>query len=184
MLKCQRVGYTIMINNIEMEKTIRLETVLICDLLMVVLLYMIPTISHFTTLPLYQFEPMRCALLLTLILTGSKKNTYIMAATLPLFSFVVGSHPVFVKAILMSIELVVNVFLFDYLLKLIKNNAVSMFIAIMLSKAFYYILKYLCITTGLLEISMFSTSLLVQVMVAFVIALLYHKYEEKKIVLP
>lgn len=88
---------------------------------------------------------MRCVLLLNLLLTGNKKNAYIMAVTLPLFSFFVGGHPVSAKAILMAAELSANVFLFDMLSGRIKNAAIAVFLLIVASKDLLHhqILDYL-----------------------------------------
>ncbi len=166
-----------------MEKTIKLQYIIAWDLIIVVMLYMVPTISHLTALPLYKFEPMRWVLLLTLLITGEKKNSFFLAATLPLFSFAVGHHPIFIKCILLTIELVANVFLFDYMFKFIRNSAVSMFLAIIFSKILYYFIKILCISTGLLEGQLFATSIWIQIIVVLIITLLFHNYEDKKVAL-
>lgn len=146
--------------------------ILLLDFVAVVVVYMIPTVSHLVSLPLYRFEPMRWILLLNLWFVGDKRNAYIMAFTLPLFSFFVGSHPVFVKAIIMAVELVANVFFF---LKLSRwlNNCLAMFISIVASKLFYYAIKYVCITTGLMASSMVSTSIWIQLLVAVAISLAF-----------
>ena len=146
--------------------------VLLLDYIAVFLVYMIPTISHLISLPLYKFEPMRWVLLLNLLFIGDKKNAYIMAATLPLFSFFVGSHPVFIKALIMALELLANVFLFVQLSKRI-NNGIAMFVSIVVSKLVYYVIKYICISFGLLVSNMVSTSITIQLIVAIVISLAF-----------
>lgn len=133
---------------------------------------MIPTVSHLVSLPLYRFEPMRWVLLLNLLFVGNKRNAYIMAFTLPLFSFFVGSHPVFIKAIIMAVELVANVFIYVKLSRWI-NDGLAMFIAIVASKLFYYAIKYVSITTGLIASSMVSTSLWIQLLVTVAISLAF-----------
>ena len=160
-------------------KTIRLETIVVWDLVIVGLFYMVPTLSHLTSIPLYRFEPMRCALLLNLLLTGNKKNSYIMAVTLPLFSFFIGGHPVFAKAFLMAAELSANVFLFDELSRTIKNSALVMFLSIVASKVFYYIIKLGIISVGILDGPMVATGLLTQCIVAVVLSVAFWKFSEK-----
>lgn len=160
-------------------KTVKLETIVLWDLFVIGVFYMVPTLSHLTSVPFYRFEPMRCVLLMNLLLTGNKRNAYIMAITLPLFSFFVGGHPVFAKALLMAVELSVNVFLFDVLSKKIKNAAVAMFLSIVLSKVFYYIIKFGIISAGLLDASMVATGLLTQVIVAVVLSIAFWKFSEK-----
>lgn len=146
--------------------------VLLLDFIAVFLVYMIPTISHLISLPLYKFEPMRWVLLLNFLFLGDKKNAYIMAVTLPLFSFVVGTHPVFIKALIIAIELLANVFVFVQLSKKI-NNGIAMLISIVISKLIYYIIKYFCISTGLLASNMISISLTIQLLVSVAISLVF-----------
>ncbi|MDY0202455.1 MAG: hypothetical protein RBR40_15895, partial [Tenuifilaceae bacterium] len=56
------------------------------DIFALAFIYLIPTISHMLSFPLYLIEPMRIALVLALVHT-TKRNAYIIALTLPLFSF-------------------------------------------------------------------------------------------------
>jgi hypothetical protein len=121
---------------------------------------------------------MRCVLLLNLLLTGSKKNAYVMAVTLPLFSFFVGGHPVFAKAILMAAELTANVLLFDILSRNMKNTAIAMFVSIAASKMFYYIIKYGIISVRLLDGPIVATELVTQLIVAIVLSVAFWKYRE------
>lgn len=148
------------------------KLMLLLDFIAVLLVYMIPTVSHLVSLPLYRFEPMRLVLLLNLLFVGNKRNAYFMAFTLPLFSFFVGSHPVFIKAIIMAVELVANVFIYVKLSRWL-NDGLAMIIAIVASKLFYYAIKYLCIATGLMASSMVSTSLWIQLFVAVAISLAF-----------
>ena len=162
-----------------LAKSIRIESVLFLDFLTVLFLYMVPSLSHLTRYPLYLFEPMRCVLFFNLLLTGSKKNAYFMAITLPLFSFFVGGHPNLVKAILMAAELCANVFLFDVLFKKIRIPALAMFLSILTSKVFYYIIKFGIISVGILDGPMVATGLLTQLIVAVVLSVIFWKFSER-----
>ncbi|MFA5647591.1 MAG: hypothetical protein WC951_04710 [Bacteroidales bacterium] len=115
------------------------------DIFALAFIYLIPTISHMLSFPLYLIEPMRIALVLALVHT-TKRNAYIIALTLPLFSFLVSAHPVFYKMLLISGELVLNVWLFYFLLKRTKNAFASILSSIILSKALYYAVKFIAIT--------------------------------------
>lgn len=167
-----------------MEKSIRLHSIVLLDFVVVLLFYMVPTLSHLTSIPLYKFEPMRCALLLNLLLTGNKKNAYIMAITLPLFSFLVGGHPFFLKTLLMALELSINVLLFFYLLRRINNSALSILLAVVLSKVAYYILKIGLIKMGFFVSPLFTTSPLIQLLLVVIIALTFWFYQDKFIANP
>lgn len=159
----------------------RLETVLLWDLVVVGLFYLIPTLSHLTSIPFYRFEPMRCVLLLNLLLTGNKGNAYVMAVTLPLFSYMAGGHPVLVKALLMAAELSANVLFFDLVSRKVANSAVAMFASIAASKVAYYIIKYGVLSIGLMEGSLIATDLLTQLVVAIVLSVAFWKFSERMI---
>lgn len=162
-------------------KSVNYSTVFICDVIFLMLMYLIPTLSHLTSWPLYMFEPMRCVLLLNLLVLGNKKNAYLMAITLPLFSYFVGSHPVLVKSLIMTIELVMNIWLFDMFTRKVANCMLAMLLSILVSKALYYSLKYVSISFGLLNTDIVDTNIFIQLMVALIISMLFVKYTERKV---
>lgn len=162
-------------------KSVNYSTVFICDVIFLMLMYLIPTLSHLTSWPLYMFEPMRCVLLLNLLVLGNKKNAYLMAITLPLFSYFVGSHPVLVKSLIMTIELVMNIWLFDMFSRKVANCMLAMLLSILVSKALYYSLKYVSISFGLLNTDIVDTNIFIQLMVALIISMLFVKYTERKV---
>ena len=162
-------------------KSVNYSTVFICDVIFLMLMYLIPTLSHLTSWPLYMCEPMRCVLLLNLLVLGNKKNAYLMAITLPLFSYFVGSHPVLVKSLIMTIELVMNIWLFDMFTRKVANCMLAMLLSILVSKALYYSLKYVSISFGLLNTDIVDTNIFIQLMVALIISMLFVKYTERKV---
>jgi len=121
----------------------------------------VPTISHLLSIPIYLFEPMRIMLILALAHT-THRNAYLLALTLPIFSMVVSGHPVFLKTILITAELVLNVWLFIFLSGKVKNAFVAMVGSIIASKLFYYGIKFLLLSAVLLEGSLVSTPLYLQ----------------------
>jgi len=126
------------------------------DFSLLLLIYFLPALSHLFAFPVYYLDPMRIALVVALIHT-SKKNAYIIAITLPLFSFLISSHPQILKSFLLSAELLINLTLFFFLKEKLKNVFTSLFISIVISKVIYYILKFVLIYFALLNDQLFST---------------------------
>lgn len=142
-------------------------------------IYFVPAISHLLNFPLYLIEPMRLMLVLALVHTN-RVNAYIIALTLPIFSFMVSSHPHFFKMVLIALELVLNVWLFHILLSKTRNAFASIILSIILSKGAYYALKFGFIALMLIPNSkLIATPLYIQGITTIVfglyLALLYKK---------
>lgn len=131
------------------------------DLFAIAAIYLIPTLSHLFTLPIYFIEPMRLMLILAIVHT-SKKNAYFLAATLPLFSFIVSAHPVILKTLLISGELFINVWLFYFVAETLTNKFGAALLSIAISKVVYYVIKIILLSFLLLEGNLFSTPILIQ----------------------
>lgn len=143
-------------------RSISLYPGLLFDLGAVLFVYFVPALSHLIGVPLYLIEPMRLVVVLALVHTR-QQNAYLLALTLPLFSFAVSAHPHFLKMLLITGELVFNVWLFLALSKKLKvNQGISLAISILLSKGAYYLMKFLLISALLIEGSVVSTPLWVQ----------------------
>lgn len=152
------------------------------DIAAILFVYLTPAISHMLSVPVYLVDPMRIVILLSLIHT-SNKNTFLIALTLPVFSYFISAHPVFLKSLLITSELMLNIFLFYKLFKYIKNDFLVMFTSILLSKLFYYAAKYILINTGLLQGDLVATPMEIQVIVMLIISayyLLINKYNVPK----
>ncbi len=139
------------------------------DFSLLLLIYFLPAISHLFAFPIYYLDPMRIALVVALIHT-SKKNAYIIAITLPLFSFLISSHPQILKSFLLSAELIINLGLFFFLKDKLKNVFASLLISIFISKVIYYFLKYVLIYSALLNDKLFSTPFYFQLISVFVLS--------------
>lgn len=144
----------------------RVRTVLI-DLAALAFIYFIPALSHMLAVPVYLIEPMRIMLIIAIAHT-SQRNAYLIALTLPLFSFAISAHPVFLKSLLISLELLVNVWLFFVLTKIFRNHFAAMATAIIGSKLFYYALKFGLLSTALIGGSLISTPLYLQAITTLV----------------
>lgn len=143
--------------------------VYLIDLAIITFIYFLPALSHLTALPLYYLEPMRLAMLFAIIHT-SKKNALIIAVTLPIFSLLVSSHPGFLKAILITGELLVNLVLFYSLSRKITVFSAGL-LSIIISKLLYYCSKYIFIQTQLIDGGLISTPLLVQLIIAVLVSI-------------
>lgn len=140
---------------------------LLIDFSALAFIYLVPTFSHLLSLPVYFIEPMRLMLILALAHT-SKKNAYLLALTLPLFSFLISSHPVFIKMILISFELVLNVYIFYLLKDKIAKVFPAILMSIIASKVIYYAIKYFLISSALLSSGLISTPIIIQIITTFV----------------
>lgn len=149
------------------------------DLLAVAFVYFLPAISHLLSVPVYLADPMRIVILLAVIHT-SFRNSYLIALTLPLFSFLIASHPVAIKSLLISAELLLNIYLFYKLSDYLKNSFTLMFVSILISKIFYYAVKYLLLSSTLLEGELVSTSLYIQLIVMVIISGYYFFMKNNK----
>jgi hypothetical protein len=112
---------------------------LLLDLGAVAVVYFTPKICELIQLPFWMVEPMRLMVIIS-IAHSSPINSYILALTLPLFSWAVSGHPEFFKMLVMTIEITVNVFLFYFLVRKIYAVFLSMVISIVASKILCYTL--------------------------------------------
>lgn len=139
---------------------------LLFDLLALTFIFFVPAISHMLSVPVYLIEPMRIMLILALVHTN-RTNAYILAIGLPLFSFLVSSHPVFLKMILIAAELSLNVWLF-YLLRKHTSAFFAVLGSVLLSKVAYYIVKFGLLNFALLQGNLISTPLYIQLIMTFI----------------
>ena len=146
--------------------------IILLDLFLLVAIYFIPALTHLFSLPLYVIEPMRLALF-TSILFSNKQNSMIIAVSLPLFSLITSGHPLLVKSLVITFELVMNVILFYFLFERGGNRFLSVFLSITISKILYYVVKFAVISFGMLSGGLVSTSIIAQVIVLLSISLVY-----------
>lgn len=149
------------------------------NVLLLAAIYFLPAFSHMLSLPLYLIEPMRVALVISIIFTN-RINAYVIALTLPAFSYSISSHPVFIKAGLISTELLLNVFLFYYLKEKIKNTTFIFALSIILSKIYYYAAKYILLQFLLMDGELISTPLLIQIIMVLVFTLSFQILSKNK----
>lgn len=162
-------------------KTIRPGAVIttsLLDILALLFVYFTPALSHLFNLPIYFLEPMRIMVILALAHTH-RKNAYLLALTLPLFSFVVSAHPLLLKSLLITGELLFNVWFFYFIFKKINNSFAAIILSVVASKILYYGIKFILLSALLIEGSLISTPLFIQVIMTLVfgtyIAIFYRK---------
>ena len=142
------------------------RNVLLIDVALLAALYLLPSFSHLTALPLYKLEPMRIALIIALLFTN-RTNTYFIAFTIPLASAMVTGHPAPFKALLMGIEFSVLVASYSYLVRMDRFPAFAALMAgILFSKTIYYTMKFAALNAGLLAGSLVSTPFQTQLVLA------------------
>lgn len=152
---------------------------LLTDFLILTFIYFIPAISHLFAFPIYYLDPMRFALVFALI-TTSKRNTFLIALTLPIFSFLISSHPSILKSFLLAGELSLNISLFYLLKDKINNLFFSFLLSITLSKLSYYIAKFAFIKYDLLDQKLISTPIEYQLMIMLLLSFVVYWIGSKK----
>ena len=149
------------------------------DLLALAFIYFTPAISHLFSFPVYFLEPMRIMLILAIAHT-SKKNAYVLAFTLPLFSFLISSHPSPIKTCLISGELLLNVWLYIFLVRITKNDFLAMLSSIIAAKLAYYIVKFALVQAALIEGGLVATPLYIQIIMTIIFSGYIYFWMRKK----
>jgi len=120
---------------------------LIVDAVIIALFCVTPAIMHLFGLSYHYFEPMRIALFAGMLIVGNHKNSYLLAAVLPISSMILSGMPTPIICALMVVELLLNVKLFYWLTKLGKNAIAGMLVSIIVSKVVFRLLKCLCVSS-------------------------------------
>lgn len=165
------------VNTIGSYKVITVDAIIV-----LLLIYVVPALSHLTSIPFYLLDPMRVLVLGSyLYLKGNRNNALFLAISLPLVSFLLSAHPVFPKNLLISFELAINVLLIDVLVKKSQHIFFAVLLSILISKLIYYLVKWLLIMGGLLDTGIVDTNLLVQLGVACALSFLFSRYSNLKV---
>jgi hypothetical protein len=129
---------------------------------------------HLTPFSLYLLDPMRILLLISYLLSHNSKNAFFLAVTIPLFSLLASGHPPLLKAVLICIELLVNIGLFIFLLEKVRWFVpIVLFLSILASKLVYYMLKFLLQSFLIMDGELVTTSLTVQLVIAIGITIIF-----------
>jgi hypothetical protein len=142
---------------------------IIFDLIALAVIYFVPAVSHLLNFPVYYLEPMRIMLILAVVHT-SRKNAYLIALTLPVFSILISTHPSLIKTSLITVELLLNVWLYFLISQKIINKMFCMFISILLSKMSYYLIKVLLVNTSIMSGDVVATPIYIQIIMLFILS--------------
>lgn len=142
---------------------------IVIDLLLLAAIAFLPALSHMLSFPVYLLEPMRILLVISIVHT-SKRNAFIVAAALPIFSFILSLHPGFFKSALVLSELSLNVWLFYLLIKIFNNGFVAMVLSIAASKLYYYAVKYFMVQAVLIKGELLATPIYLQAIVGLILS--------------
>jgi hypothetical protein len=142
---------------------------IVFDLMALLAIYLVPSVSHLFSFPIYYLEPMRIMLIIAIAHT-TRNNAYLIAFTLPVFSMLISAHPSLIKTSLITGELILNVWLFFFIAEKLSNKALSIFLSIVVSKLFYYLVKFLFVTLALLDGDLIATPIYIQIIMLFVLS--------------
>jgi hypothetical protein len=155
---------------------------IVFDLVALLAIYLVPAVSHLLSFPVYYLEPMRIMLILALVHT-SRKNAFIIALTLPVFSLLISAHPSLIKTSLITFELIFNVWLYFFISQKLTNKFICMFISIILSKMSYYLIKIFFVNTSIISGDVVATPIYFQIIMLFIMSgyiYLFESFVHKK----
>jgi hypothetical protein len=144
----------------------------ITDIAAMVFVGIVPAASHLFKIPVYNIEPMRIMMVLTLLFT-SRQNAYLLALALPVFSFLVSGHPAPMKMMIITTELILNVWLFFLLYRNMKMAFLSMFSSILLSKGFCYAMYLILFSMTFVKAEAGTTFLIAQIILTLVLSCIF-----------
>lgn len=139
----------------------------ILDFIALAFIYFAPSLTHLINLPVYMIEPMRLMLILSMVHSG-KYNSFMLAMTLPLFSFLVSSHPAAGKMLIITAELVLNVFLFYFFIGRFSRPFLAMIASIILSKLVAYAMYFVFFTMAFVKSEAEISFLLIQLITTII----------------
>ena len=138
-----------------------------------------PAIAHLASFPVYMIEPMRLMLILSMA-HASKKNSYLLALTLPLFSYLVSGHPMLLKMMIITGELVFNVALFYWIMKKFNHPFFAMLTAIVMSKVICYLAYWPAFSWSFVVAEAGISFILVQIMTTLIFSAYIFTIRKKK----
>jgi hypothetical protein len=147
--------------------TLKLSASVVLDILAVLFIIFLGDISRLIGYPIYILDPMRMMVVLAIAFTP-RWNGWALALLLPFISYYFGGHPHLLKTCLMATELLLNVWLFWFLFSKIRMSLISILLSIIISKAVYYLLKYICIQQGWISGDLVSTPLDIQMITTII----------------
>jgi len=123
--------------------------------------------SHSIGLPFYKLNPMHWVIYFTILFRKPSLGALIVLAfALPFTSNLLTGHPLFIKSVIMGVELSIYVVVFNVMINYFTVRPVSAYVISQIAgHIVYYGLKYIMINTGLLESALISSSIITQLIV-------------------
>lgn len=116
---------------------------LLADMGLMVVTFLLPTISHLTAFPLYRLNPMLLMVVGARVLGGSRANAYLLAVALPLVSTLLVGMPAPGKGLCMVAEYLTMIAVFDAMTKRF-GSLWGLAAGLLSSKAVFYLLFGIC----------------------------------------
>ena len=85
----------------------------------------------------------------------------------------------FIKSLIISAELLINVFLLSFFLKKEINSFIAVCGSILISKIAYYLLKYIAVRLSFIQANVVDTDIFYQVVVCVIIAFAWCLIEKR-----
>lgn len=142
---------------------------LVTDITALLVVGLLPAASHLYSIPVYYLEPMRVMLFVALLFC-SRANAYALALTLPLFSFMVSGHPTMLKMLIITTELILNVWLFYSFYRKTHLAFVSTLGSILISKVACYAMYFIFFSMAFVQAEAQPTFLIIQGILALIIS--------------
>ena len=129
--------------------------------------------SHSIGLPLYKLNPMHWVIYFAIMLRKpSISSILILAFALPFTSLLLSGHPLVFKSLIMSIELSIYGIIFSLIINRSPQFILGAFIlSQIVGHVVYFLLKYSFIQMELMNSKLFSSSIIIQILVIIILGL-------------
>lgn len=151
---------------------------------------LVPTLSHLTSIPLYRYNPMLVMLVVSLLLSPHRFNTFLLAVLLPFVSMIAVGMPDPLKAVCIAAQLLTTVSVFTFaernwpLVSQPDMQFIILLTSMHIGTAVYYLLKWLLFNPTELMTTPFLTQVIVMSATSLVFGLVkifqypYNEYTE------
>ncbi len=129
--------------------------------------------SHRIGVPLYKINPMHWVVYFVILFKKpSFSSIAILAFALPLTSNILTGHPLIIKSIIMSFELLIYGMIFSLLYNHVsKSIPFAYIVSQIVGHIIYFSLKYILIKIELMNSVMFTSSVIIQIIVFIILGL-------------
>ncbi|MFC1565421.1 hypothetical protein ACFL4B_00565 [Candidatus Neomarinimicrobiota bacterium] len=129
--------------------------------------------SHSIGLPLYKLNPMHWVIYLAILFRKpSAISIVVLAFAMPFTSLLLTGHPMVYKSVIMGVELSIYGIIFSLILNHVYQSITFAYIVSQIfGLVIYFSLKYLLIKMELMNSAMFSSSIIIQIIVFIILGL-------------